>query len=40
MNITLSGDHRVEDGVIAAKFLAELKRLLEHPAELLPEEIR
>ncbi|MCH8939691.1 MAG: 2-oxo acid dehydrogenase subunit E2, partial [Chloroflexi bacterium] len=40
MNITLSGDHRVEDGVIAAKFLAELKRLLEHPAELLPEEYR
>jgi pyruvate dehydrogenase E2 component (dihydrolipoamide acetyltransferase) len=40
MNITLSGDHRVEDGVIAAKFLAELKRLLEHPAELLPEELR
>ena len=40
MNITLSGDHRVEDGVIAAKFLAELKRLLEHPSELLPEEYR
>ena len=40
MNITLSCDHRVEDGVIAAKFLAELKRLLEHPAELLPEEYR
>ena len=40
MNITLSGDHRVEDGVIAAKYLAELKRLLEHPAELLPEELR
>ena len=40
MNITLSGDHRVEDGVIAAKFLAELKRLFEHPSELLPEELR
>ena len=40
MNITLSGDHRVEDGVIAAKFLAEVKRLIEHPAELLPEELR
>jgi len=40
MNITLSTDHRVEDGVIAAKFLAELKRLLERPAELLPEEYR
>lgn len=40
MNITLSSDHRVEDGVIAAKFLAELKRLLEHPIELIPEELR
>lgn len=40
MNITLSGDHRVEDGVIAAKFLAELKRIFEHPWELIPEELR
>jgi pyruvate dehydrogenase E2 component (dihydrolipoamide acetyltransferase) len=40
MDITLSGDHRVEDGVIAAKFLAELKRIFEHPWELVPEELR
>ena len=40
MNITLSTDHRVEDGVIAARFLAEVKRLLEHPANLLPEELQ
>ena len=36
MNLTLSGDHRIEDGVVAAKFLGELKRLLEHPSELIP----
>ena len=40
MNITLSGDHRVEDGVMAAKFLAELKRIFEHPWELIPEDLR
>lgn len=40
MNLNLSVDHRVEDGVTAARFLGELKRLLEHPEELLPEELR
>ena len=40
MNLTLSVDHRVEDGVTAARFLGELKRLLERPHELLPEEFR
>lgn len=39
MNLTVSVDHRVEDGVTAAKFLGELKRLLELPQELLPEEL-
>ena len=40
MNLNLSVDHRVEDGVTAARFLGELKRLLERPEELLPEELR
>ena len=31
MNITLSLDHRVGDGVLAAKFINEVKRLLESP---------
>ena len=31
----LSVDHRVVDGVKAAKFLGELRRLLEHPEELV-----
>jgi pyruvate dehydrogenase E2 component (dihydrolipoamide acetyltransferase) len=35
MNLTLSVDHRVIDGVIAAKFLQTLKNLLENPALLL-----
>ena len=35
MNVTLSIDHRVSDGVESAKFLAEAKRLLENPALLL-----
>ena len=35
MNVTLSIDHRVSDGVESAKFLAETKRLLENPALLL-----
>ncbi|PJF45744.1 MAG: hypothetical protein CUN48_17330 [Candidatus Thermofonsia Clade 3 bacterium] len=35
MQVTLSADHRVIDGAIAAAFLAELKRLLEEPARLL-----
>ncbi len=35
MNLGISCDHRVVDGAIAAKFLAELKRLIEHPAVML-----
>ena len=35
MNVTLSSDHRVVDGVLAAQFLAEVRRLLENPAALL-----
>ena len=35
MHITGSFDHRVVDGAYGAKFLAELKRLLEAPAMML-----
>jgi pyruvate dehydrogenase E2 component (dihydrolipoamide acetyltransferase) len=35
MNIGLSCDHRVVDGAIGAQFLAEVKRLIEHPAVML-----
>jgi len=35
MNVTLSCDHRALDGVQGARFLKELKRILEHPQELL-----
>jgi pyruvate dehydrogenase E2 component (dihydrolipoamide acetyltransferase) len=38
MKLTLSCDHRIIDGVTAAKFLGELKRLLENDAELLADE--
>lgn len=31
MNITISGDHRVTDGVEAAQFVNEVKRVLENP---------
>ncbi len=34
MTVTLSADHRVADGLVAAKFLARLKELLEFPAAL------
>ncbi len=37
MKVTLSCDHRVLDGVQAAKFLKELKRVLEHPLDLVLE---
>jgi pyruvate dehydrogenase E2 component (dihydrolipoamide acetyltransferase) len=33
MTMTLSADHRVVDGVLAAKFTARLQEILEHPAE-------
>jgi len=35
MNATLSIDHRVADGAQAARFLSEVKRLLENPVSLL-----
>ncbi|MEI6789044.1 MAG: dihydrolipoamide acetyltransferase family protein, partial [bacterium] len=35
MTLTLSADHRVVDGLPAAKFMARLKELLETPAQLL-----
>jgi pyruvate dehydrogenase E2 component (dihydrolipoamide acetyltransferase) len=35
MKATLSADHRVANGADAARYLAELKRLLESPAQLL-----
>ncbi len=35
MKVTLGSDHRVIDGALAAQFLAEVRRLLEHPLLLL-----
>ncbi|MFM9885849.1 MAG: dihydrolipoamide acetyltransferase family protein, partial [Burkholderiales bacterium] len=35
MKVTLTADHRVIDGALAAKFLGELKTLIENPARLL-----
>jgi pyruvate dehydrogenase E2 component (dihydrolipoamide acetyltransferase) len=35
MKLTLSSDHRVVDGALAAQFLAEVRRLLENPVALL-----
>ena len=35
MDIGLSCDHRVVDGAIAARFLAEVKKLIEQPALML-----
>ncbi len=35
MNATLSADHRIVDGAVAAQYLAELRRLLEAPMSLL-----
>ena len=35
MNATLSADHRVIDGAIAAEYLVSFKRLMENPATLL-----
>lgn len=35
MSLTLSVDHRIADGAIAAQYLQELRRLLESPMSLL-----
>ncbi len=35
MKVTLSSDHRVVDGSLAAQFLQEVRRLLENPVSLL-----
>lgn len=35
MNATISADHRVTDGAEAARFVSEVRRLLEHPLLLL-----
>ena len=35
MSVTFSGDHRVMDGATGAKFLQELKRLLQNPLSLM-----
>jgi pyruvate dehydrogenase E2 component (dihydrolipoamide acetyltransferase) len=35
MKLTLSSDHRVIDGALAAQFLGEIRRLLENPVSLL-----
>jgi pyruvate dehydrogenase E2 component (dihydrolipoamide acetyltransferase) len=35
MKITMSSDHRIIDGAIAARFLQDLKRFLENPALML-----
>jgi pyruvate dehydrogenase E2 component (dihydrolipoamide acetyltransferase) len=35
MRVTLSSDHRVVDGAVAAQFLQEVRRLLENPISLL-----
>ena len=33
MTMTLSADHRIVDGVMAAKFMQRMKQILEHPTE-------
>ena len=35
MTLTLSGDHRVIDGAVGARWLAELRSFIEHPALML-----
>jgi pyruvate dehydrogenase E2 component (dihydrolipoamide acetyltransferase) len=34
MTMTLSADHRIIDGMLAAKFMARLKEILEYPQQL------
>jgi pyruvate dehydrogenase E2 component (dihydrolipoamide acetyltransferase) len=35
MKVTLSSDHRIIDGVLAARFLQDFKKLMENPATLM-----
>lgn len=35
MKVTLSSDHRIIDGVVAARFLQDLKKIVENPASLV-----
>jgi pyruvate dehydrogenase E2 component (dihydrolipoamide acetyltransferase) len=35
MSVTLSADHRIVDGAVAAQYLQELKRLLQAPMGIL-----
>jgi pyruvate dehydrogenase E2 component (dihydrolipoamide acetyltransferase) len=35
MTVTLSSDHRIVDGMLAGRFLGEVKALLEQPLALL-----
>jgi pyruvate dehydrogenase E2 component (dihydrolipoamide acetyltransferase) len=35
MKVTLSSDHRIIDGAVAARFLQDLKILLENPVALM-----
>jgi pyruvate dehydrogenase E2 component (dihydrolipoamide acetyltransferase) len=35
MNLTLSGDHRIMDGATGAKFMQEVKRLVQNPLSLM-----
>jgi pyruvate dehydrogenase E2 component (dihydrolipoamide acetyltransferase) len=35
MKLTLSSDHRIIDGAIAARFLQDLKKILENPASIV-----
>jgi pyruvate dehydrogenase E2 component (dihydrolipoamide acetyltransferase) len=39
MRLCLAFDHRVLDGVIAARFLQSIKRVLENPLEVMPKDI-
>ena len=38
MNVSSSFDHRIVDGFVAARFVQEMKQLLESPAQLMPQD--